>query len=63
MVRVGENGPENLFLPKGATVSPLGSGGGGQVFQNTFNLYGSTQEQAQQIAQYLDNQLRLRGAF
>jgi len=42
IVRVGERGPENLFLPGGATVAPLSRGGGGGMMQVNLNLDGRT---------------------
>lgn len=39
-VLVGERGPELLHLPRGATVEPLGSRGGGDTINVTVNVHG-----------------------
>ncbi len=62
MALVGEKGPERLYLPRGAQVSPLGGGG---ITVNVYpqNLVSTTRDLVSQITEALDTNLRNRGTF
>ena len=59
---VGDNGPELLNLPQGASVTPLSGDSGGSAGNQTINLYLADGTMlASWFINELDNQVRLRG--